>query len=185
MNGTFLNIAIFTYEPSEFPNPDKMTARGTREDIERALQGWGPHITEIVKLFSEEQVKWGIFDMFEHPAHASTPFQGVGACMGVEDALVICELLDMVQARMGDGASAQSNKLAIEKALQAYSQSRIPRSQWQVRSSREMGEMYQWRHEQTGRDVEKCRTELEEATRKVWDFNVDNMVAEAKKKVET
>lgn len=199
MNGTFLNIVIFTYEPSDFPDPEIMTAPGTRKDIERALQGFGPHVKEVIGLFPEELVKWGIFDMYEHPAptysrgriciagdaaHASSPFQGVGACMGVEDALVICEVLDTVQERMGsERSSAQSNRLAIEKALQAYSQSRIPRSQWQVRSSREMGEMYQWRHEETGRDIQKCRTKLETATQKVWDFDVSNMVIEAKSKV--
>lgn len=104
--------------------------------------------------------------------------------MGVEDALVLCELLDTVQTRVRDGSLGQTSKLAVEKALQAYSESRMPRSQWQVRSSRAMGEMYQWRHEETGRDGEKCRIKLEESIRKVWDFDVDNMIAEAKSQAE-
>lgn len=196
MNGTLFNIALFAYEPADFPDPDKMTAPGTRDEIQHVLQGWGPHIREIATLFPEKLVKWGIFDMFEHPAptyahgrvcvagdaaHASSPFQGVGACVGVEDVLVLCEVLDTARGRVGNG-SATSSRVAIEQALQAFSQTRIERSQWIVRSSREMGEMYQWRYEPTGRDVQKCKAKLDQASRKVWDFNVNNMVAEAKSK---
>ena len=56
--------------------------------------------------------------MYEHPApsyarglvcltgdaaHASSPHQGAGACMGVEDALVLCEVLGAAQRSLHDG----------------------------------------------------------------------------------
>lgn len=201
MNGTLFNIALFVHEDADFPDPDKMTTVGSRDELERALAGFGPHIVEIAKLFPERPVKWGIFDMAENPApayargrvalagdaaHACSPFQGIGACIGVEDALVMCEVLDAARARAENGSpQQQSKRLAVELALQAYSRVRMERSQWLVRSSREMGEMYQWRYGPTGRDVERCRAKLEHASRKIWDFDVDKMVAEAKTMVKT
>lgn len=193
MDGTLLNVVIFTYEPSEFPDPERMTAPATRSDLERAVGGWGPHMVDIAKLFPETMVKWGIFDTDEHPAptfargrvclagdsaHASSPFQGVGACMGVEDALALCEVLDVARARAcGDESSLSP---ATRQALQAYSRTRIDRDQWVVRSSREMGQMYQWRYGPTGRDAEKSKLKLERASQKIWSYDVDGMVARVK-----
>ena len=183
MNGTLLNVAIFVHEASEFADPETMTAPATRSELEQALSDWGPHVVNIAKLFPEHTVKWGIFDMDQDPAptyargrvcivgdaaHASSPFQGVGACIGVEDALALCETLGAVQ---NQGA------VATGRALQAYSQSRIERGQWVVRSSREMGQMYQWRYGPTGRDAERSRSKLEQASQKVWDYDVGAMVA--------
>ncbi|KAI0377219.1 putative salicylate hydroxylase [Hypomontagnella monticulosa] len=186
MNGTLLNVAIFVHESPEFPDPETMTAPATRGELELALNDWGPHVVEITKLFPEKLVKWGIFDMDRDPAptyahgrvcivgdaaHASSPFQGVGACVGVEDALALCEALGAVQNQGTE---------AISRALQAYSQSRIERGQWVVRSSREMGQMYQWRYGPTGRDAERCKLKLERASQKVWDYDVSAMVARVK-----
>lgn len=198
MNATFLNIAAFVYEASDFPNPETMTAPATRGDIEQVLSRWGPHMRDLAKLFPERVVKWGIFDTDDHPAptyargrvcivgdaaHASTPFQGVGACMGVEDALVVCEVLDVARDRIGRDEPGQIDgrkTSPIEKALQVYSRERMSRSQWVVRSSREMGQMYQWRYGPTGRDVERSRTKLERASRRIWDYDVEDMVAQSR-----
>ncbi|KAK7977177.1 hypothetical protein PG988_004667 [Apiospora saccharicola] len=202
MNGTLLNIALFAHEPSDFPDAGSMTAPATRDEIGRAVAGLSPHMTEVSQLFPENLVKWGIFDMYEHPApsyaqglvclagdaaHASSPHQGAGACMGVEDALVLCEVLAETQRSLGDtttaaAAAAASRGPAIERALQAYSSVRMDRSQWLVRSSREMGEMYQWRYGPTGRDAERCHDKLDKASRQLWDFSVESMVLDARKK---
>lgn len=194
MGGTLFNVVLFVYDQFDFPDPDRMTAPGTRKDIERAVHDWGPHIRDVAKLFPETLVKWGIFDMAEHPAptyargrvciagdaaHASSPFQGVGACMGVEDALVLCETIDVTASQARD-SETQGRRMIIEQALNAFSQTRMERTQWLVRSSREMGEMYQWRYGPTGRQVDRCRNKLDLASRKVWDFDVETMVAEAR-----
>ncbi|KAI0124995.1 putative salicylate hydroxylase [Xylariales sp. AK1849] len=207
MNGTLLNVAMFAHEPANFPNADGMTAPATRHEIERVVAGLSPQVGEIARLFPDRMVKWGIFDMYEHPAptfaqglvciagdaaHASSPHQGVGACMGVEDAVVLCEVLDVAQTNLrvslnlSDELGAQENvtlrRLAVERALHAYSVTRKERSQWLVRSSREMGEMYQWRHGPTGRDSQRCHDKLEQASRKLWDFSVDEMIVDARSK---
>lgn len=205
MNGTLLNVALFAHEPVNFPDADRMTAPTTRDEIERIVAGLSPQVSEIAKLFPEKTIKWGIYDMYEHPAptfaqglvcisgdaaHASSPHQGAGACMGVEDALVLCEVLETAQVNMrshltpGAGLDKQQTVLfrrsTVERALNAYSETRKERSQWLVRSSREMGEMYQWRHGPTGRDPQRCHHKLEQASRKLWDFSVEGMIADAK-----
>lgn len=202
MNGALLNVALFAHVSADFPKASGMTAPAARDEVERVVSALGPHAREIAKLFPTEMVKWGIFDMYDHPApsyarglvcivgdaaHASSPHQGVGACMGVEDALVLCEVLDTAQAHVRAEAIksdqtqiGQIRRVAVERALHAFSRSRKDRTQWLVRSSREMGEMYQWRFGATGREPDRCHSKLEQASRKLWEFNVDKMVAEAK-----
>jgi salicylate hydroxylase len=201
MNGTFLNIAVFVHESSDFPDVDTMTAAATGDEVRRVVAGLSPPMADIAKSFPEKLIKWGVFDMYEHPAptyarglvciagdaaHASSPYQGAGACMGVEDALVLCEVLAEAKDRLSISESAlTTNRLAVEQALKAYSSVRMERSQWLVRSSREMGEMYQWRYGPTGRDSERCQAKLEKASQKLWDFSVEEMVLDARKRATT
>jgi len=195
MNGKLLNIAIFAHDSSGFPDEDRMTAPASRDEVERTVADLSPQMTEIAKLFPEKMVKWGIFDMYEHPAptyarglvciagdaaHASSPHQGVGACMGVEDALVLAEVLETAQASLVGGSKEVSRRSVVERALRAFSDVRLERSQWLVRSSREMGDMYQWRYGPTGRDSQRCHAKLEKASQRVWDFDVGEMVSEAR-----
>jgi salicylate hydroxylase len=210
LNGTLLNVALFAHEPSEFPNADTMTVPTTRDEIIQVTAGLSPHIGEISRLFPEKSVKWGIYDMFDNPApdftrgsvciagdaaHASSPYQGAGACMGVEDALVLCEVLEAAQSILSETSlrknehggveTSTSDSLVVKQALRAYSMERMERSQWLVQSSREMGDMYQWRHGPTGRDTDQCRNKLAHASRKLWDFDVDRMIVGVREKAHT
>ncbi|QKX61425.1 uncharacterized protein TRUGW13939_08573 [Talaromyces rugulosus] len=167
-----------------------MTAPATRQEVERVVAALSPQVGEIASLFPEKMVKWGIYDMYDHPApkfaqglvciardadHASSPHQGAGACIGAEDALILCEVLNTAQTSMtlNSGLDEQEHeqervifcRSTVERALNAYSETRKERSQWLVRSSREMGEMYQWRYGPTGRDYQRCHEKLEQASR--------------------
>jgi len=168
-----------------------MTVASSRNEVVEALQGWGPHIKEIVDEFPETLSKYAIFDQADNPlpsyasgrvclagdaAHASSPFHGAGACMGVEDALVLAELLQRVDT--GPTTTIQRN---LKIALQTYSSVRIERSQWLVKSSREMGDVYEWRYPASGDDGDKCKAEFERRSQVIWDFDVDGMVTDAKK----
>jgi len=157
-----------------------------------ALSNWSPGIRELVQKLPEKLFKWAIFDMADHPAdtyargrvalvgdaaHASSPFHGAGACMGVEDALVLVTVLKQAFS----DTERRSKSQAVTAALQAYSAVRLERSQWLVSSSRDMGEIYQWRYTATGSDPVTIKAEIESRSRKIWDYNVDQMVEEAKR----
>lgn len=182
---------MFVHDPEDWPDAHKSEKPSTRDELLQALKDWGPHITELISLLPEQLSKWAVFDMANHPAptyasgrvclagdaaHASTPFHAAGAGMGVEDALVLAELLASVQAGSGKGRPRQ-----IEAALQAYSDVRIERTQWIVKSSREMGDIYEWRYSLTGMDAAKIQAEFSQRAKKIWDFDVNAMLDEAHK----
>ncbi|KAJ6014707.1 hypothetical protein N7540_009298 [Penicillium herquei] len=190
-NAQAYNVFIFLHDSGEWDHGHTMTVASSRDEVVEALQGWGPHIKELVDEFPEMLSKYAIFDQADNPlpsyasgrvclagdaAHASSPFHGAGACMGVEDALVLAELLARVDA--GPAATIQRN---LNIALQTYSSVRIERSQWLVKSSREMGDIYEWRYPASGDDGEKCKAEFERRSQVIWDFDVDGMVTDAKK----
>ncbi|EAQ86391.1 hypothetical protein CHGG_07644 [Chaetomium globosum CBS 148.51] len=193
-NGTLGYMLFAIHDADEWADPHTMTAPSTRDQVARAFQSWGPHIVEAVSLLPEKLDMYGVFDMADHPApiyaagrvciagdaaHASSPFHGVGAGMGIEDALVLVELL--AQVRDQNEAGAGAGPPALTAALKTFSTVRMERTHWLVQSSRDMGNIYQWRYPDTGRDSAKIKAEFERRARKIWDFDVDGMVADAKK----
>lgn len=169
-----------------------MTIPATKSEVLSALHNWSPSIRKLVDLFPDQLTKWGIFDMADHPAstyasgcvcvagdaaHASSPFHGAGACMGVEDALVLATALEWALSRVNHGDCGKA--AAVEAAFERYNQVRQERSQWLARSSRDMGDIYMWNFPDTGRDAAKIKGEFERRSRKLWDFDVDKMVGDA------
>ncbi|KAK7931079.1 salicylate hydroxylase [Apiospora marii] len=176
MSGTLLNIAVFAYDADEFPDPERMTVPVERTEIQKLFKGWSPQVADIWKLYPEKVVKWGIFDLEDSPpptyaqgraclvgdsAHASTPYLGVGACTGAEDALVICTLLESVQQKGLPGGSGELRD-ALKAALQTYTGARLERGRWIHHHSRQMGQVYHWRYGPTGRDPARMKQKLEE-----------------------
>ncbi|KAM0186530.1 hypothetical protein ACHAPQ_011914 [Fusarium lateritium] len=167
-----------------------MTAPATKDEIKRYIGDWSPSIKDMAESLPDDLTKWALFDTAEHPAstyaqgrvciagdaaHASTPFLGAGACMGVEDALVLAVALDLAMDTIQEeGVNMKAEGIAA--AFASYNAVRLERSQWLVQGSRDIGDLYQWRNASTGRDALKCQAELERHQRKIWDFNVSEMV---------
>ncbi|RYP36924.1 hypothetical protein DL767_003172 [Monosporascus sp. MG133] len=210
-NHTLLNVVAFVTEPNDWPLSDangarNMTAAATREELEVAFEEWGPTVRNLVNLLPEKMQKWAIFDAYDYPvptyvsgrvciagdaAHASSPHHGAGAGIGVEDALALCTLLDMVVttlAQPGNPAGFQQGRAAtdlIVAALQVYDSVRRPRSQWLVESSREVCEIYEGNYPETKTDWDKCLAEITKRSHKLWYFDIEGMLKELRDGYET
>ncbi|KAE8326598.1 hypothetical protein BDV39DRAFT_193445 [Aspergillus sergii] len=179
-----LNLTTVIYTPEPWSHGEKMVAPATHDEVAKVFQDWSPPIRDLIAKFPEKLMKWGIFDMADHPAptyasgrvailgdaaHASTPFLGAGGAMGIEDALAMASAMQVVR-------DASTSAATIPAALQAFSAVRLERSQWLVQSSREMGAIFQCRDPSAGSDGNRWRVEAEQRTNKIWEFDVDGMV---------
>lgn len=179
-----LNLTTVIYTPEPWSHGEKMVAPATHDEVAKVFQDWSPPIRDLIAKFPEKLMKWGIFDMADHPAptyasgrvailgdaaHASTPFLGAGGAMGIEDALAMASAMQIVR-------DAETSAATIPAALQAFSAVRLERSQWLVQSSREMGAIFQCRDPSAGSDGNRWRVEAEQRTKKIWEFDVDGMV---------
>ena len=191
---TSSNVFIFIHDERPWPDPQRLTAPARKQEVVEVLKHWGPAIRELSEKLPEQLHKWAIFDMGDNPpgtysrgriclagdaAHASSPFHGAGACFGVEDALVLITVLREAMKVLHQSNESTQKRDVISAAFDAFSAVRLERCQWLVRSSREMGDIYEWRHPDTARDGEKIKAEFERRFRKVWDFDVDAMITEA------
>lgn len=141
--------------------------------------GWGESVKEILTMMEKPDV-WALFD---HPpadtyykgrvallgdaAHASTPHQGSGAAMAIEDAYLLGALLAEVD-EAGD----------IEAAFKAYDATRRPRTQKLVTTSREAGRL--WDLELEGDDPNAVGANLLKRLWWIWSHDPQAEFAEAK-----
>lgn len=94
-------------------------------------------------------------------AHASTPHQGAGAGMCVEDAYILSQVLSKCQ-------SAEDLKVAF----QAYDAVRRPRSQKLVKTSREAGMLWNFEGEGVGDDLEVLKRNATTRMSWIWDHDI-------------
>ncbi len=141
--------------------------------------------------------QWGLFDLAASPlptfcrgricvigdaAHASTPHHGAGAGFCVEDAAVLAALLADERVRdaaaaTGDGGGGGGG---LEAAFAAFDAARRPRDQWLVQSSRRAGDLYEWRAEGVGRDIQAIAREVRERQARVWGIDLDADIERAR-----
>lgn len=103
-------------------------------------------------------------------AHASTPHQGAGAGMALEDAYILSNLL---------GSIHQSSD--IERAFKAYDAIRRPRSQKLVTTSREAGEIYEFEGVGIGDDVRAIKADLDRRWEWIWQEDLPKELEEAQR----
>jgi len=129
--------------------------------------------------------KADIWALFDHPtvntfwkgrvcllgdaAHASTPHQGAGAGMALEDAYVLSNLI----GEMGVEDT-------FEAVFAAYDRARHARSTTVVTTSRQAGEIYHFRSRGIGDDLGKIDDNLKVRWKWIWDANVEDMLKEAR-----
>ena len=191
---TLINVVAFATEEGEWPH-EKMTAPATKQEVVEVFKDWNPTVRTIVSLLEDSLDKWAIFDTHKHPAptfsngrvciagdaaHASAPHHGAGAGFGVEDALALGTVMEEAVATLKHPGKRTSKSAALTAAFEAYDAARRERSQWLVRSSRTVGETYEWAHPNCGNDPEKCLKEIEWRAHKIWYFDIETMLREAR-----
>ncbi|KAL2844463.1 hypothetical protein BJX68DRAFT_277797 [Aspergillus pseudodeflectus] len=191
-----MNVVAFVDDPEEWPLDKSMTQPASPGELQGAFREWGPTVRAIVEMLTESEGldKWAVFDMYDSPAntysdglvclagdaaHASAPHHGAGAGIGVEDALALCVVLERAVEEMKP-QKVDCKAEVLERALRVYSDVRLERSQWLVRSSREVCDVYEWISE-CGRDMDKGFDHVKARSHKIWYFDIDGMIAQLNK----
>ena len=144
-----------------------------KEDMNRDFADWGDDVKNILGLMEQPNL-WALFDHGPIPqlsqgkvcllgdaAHGSTPHQGSGAGMALEDAYVLSSLLGHVR-----GAEE------LEIAFKAYDHIRRPRDMKLVETSRACGEVYEFLGPETGDDVQKIDENLTRRYEWIWEEDI-------------
>lgn len=189
MNGTYsfevlvshelIRFKVVAFSSSEKWDSDEWVVPMRKEDMFRDFEGWGDSVMGILSLMEKSDI-WALFN---HPpastyykgkvcilgdaAHASTPHQGAGAGMAIEDSYILSNLLADVKDERG-----------IEAAFAAYDAVRRPRSQKLVTTSREAGQLYELELE--GDDPDTIGANLLRRLDWVWKHDLTADLAEAR-----
>ncbi|CAD6573689.1 MAG: hypothetical protein ASARMPREDX12_006203 [Alectoria sarmentosa] len=178
--GEMMNVVAFRTTDNGKWEDEKWVLPMDRKKMEGDFQDWGASVKRILSLMEKPDV-WALFDyppaktyckgricLSGDAAHASTPHQGAGAGMALEDTYVMSNLLRAVQTSSG-----------IEGAFRAFDAVRRPRTQKLVTTSREAGELYELEAEGVGDDADALRENLRTRYRWIWEEDLEQDLAEA------
>lgn len=207
-NNTMLNTLAVVSDPEPWAAPEGArnphVGSAAWDEARAAFEGWHPDIQAVVDLLPREMDKWAIFDMLEHPvpryhgegaaggriclagdaAHASGPHLGAGAGFGIEDALLLAELLQAVQNGVaGGGDEGVSVGARLAAAFEVYSDMRYGRTQWLVKHTRDAVDLFQWRDRDLSRDPDGFGKEITWRFHEIWYYDIDKMVQDARQKL--
>ncbi|CAG8959054.1 hypothetical protein HYFRA_00012833 [Hymenoscyphus fraxineus] len=171
--GPLVQFVVASYE-KDAEESDRWHRTVSVDEIRKIYQDWPPHLYNAVDKLLCDQPKQPAIYLWEHPpahtytsgsicitgdaAHATSPWQGSGGSMSIEDTLILSTLLGR--------AKTTAEALA---ALKVYDQVRRPRTQQIVESSRDTGLIMLGLGEWTKLDLQKLRASL----LRRWDFIVD------------
>lgn len=171
--GTIMNVVAFHTAADGKWNDRRWVLPMRREDMNRDFADWGNDVKNILGLMEQPNL-WALFDHGPIPklwqgkvcllgdaAHASTPHQGSGAAMALEDAYVLSSLLSHVR-----GVEE------LEIAFEAYDHIRRPRDMKLVETSRACGEVYEFLGPETGDDVQKISEYLSRRYDWIWEEDI-------------
>ena len=178
--GEIMNVVAFrTKQDGKWDN-EKWVLPMQKSDMEGDFVEWGESVKEILSLMEKPDL-WALFDhppadtyyknnlaMLGDSAHASTPHQGAGAGMALEDAYVLSNLLGSVQKAS-----------EIENAFKAYDAVRRHRTQKLVTTSREAGEIYEFEGKGIGDDLDAMRQNLGTRYDWIWEKKLEDDLSEA------
>jgi len=152
----------------------------------------GPGVDDRFRqlLAKANPIRWGFFHhlttstyyrgrvaLLGDSAHASLPFQAAGAAQGVEDALVLSNILSELATSSRQEAISDANIVA---GLSAYDAVRRPRAQKQLEQAAEVARMLFFQDEEAGDDMGKILPRLQQGRFDwLWFHDVQGDVDEA------
>lgn len=175
--GQTLNVVAFqTKKDGKWDHDKGWVVPATIADVLEDYRGWSEPVRNLLAMLQRPD-KWGLFEhmpastyhrggkvcLLGDCAHASTPHQGAGAGMAIEDAAVLSVLLGNVK---GAGPSG------LERAFRAYDAVRRPRTQRLVTTSRDAGMLYDFQKEGVGDDPELIKQDLLQRMKWIWDLDL-------------
>jgi salicylate hydroxylase len=175
--GQTLNVVAFqTKKDGKWDHGKEWVVPATIDDVLEDYQGWSESVRNLLSMLKKPD-KWGLFEhmpartyhrggkicLLGDCAHASTPHQGAGAGMAIEDAAVLSSLLGSVKGQ---------DSSELERAFRAYDAVRRPRTQRLVTTSRDAGMLYDLQKEGVGDDPELVKRDLLERMKWVWDLDL-------------
>jgi salicylate hydroxylase len=178
--GNTMNVVAFRTEPSGKWENEQWVLPMDRSKMEADFSDWGDDSKSILSLMEKPDL-WALF---EHPpaptyykgriclsgdsAHASTPHQGAGAGMALEDAYILSNVLGRVKEGRDDEIAA---------AFEAYNATRKERSQKLVTTSHQVAEVYEF--QKVGDGVEEIRAALRDWYKWIWEHDLEEDLQEA------
>ena len=172
---------VVAFSSQESWNSDDWVVHSSKEDLFADYKGWGETVQKILGLMENTDV-WALFDdppaetyckgrvcIIGDAAHASTPHQGSGAGMAIEDAYVLSSLLSQFE-------HAQQ----IEAAFKAYDTVRRERTQKLVATSREASHLWELELEGIEDDITKFKENVDRRMHWIWNEDLKAEVEHGK-----
>ena len=139
-----IGTRMYWYAAVKAPEGQVDAAGGRKRELEELFQDWHTPISELIAATDEDDIlKTDLYDrvpslpwsqqnitLLGDAAHPTLPTMGQGACMALEDAIVVTKCL-----------LAQSNSSA---AFQQYESQRFARTKMIVEQSLQAGQLIQW-----------------------------------------
>ncbi|XXG95391.1 hypothetical protein Hte_001653 [Hypoxylon texense] len=165
--GKTMNVVAFS--SCEAWTDPQWVVKTSKEKMLSDFSTWGPTVNTIITAMEKRDI-WALFN---HPpaktyyglapriclvgdaAHATTPHQGSGAGMCIEDCYILGRLI-------AEAAKGQD----LGRAFRAYDEVRRPRTQKLVETSREAGMLYEFELE--GDDLEAIERNFKARMSWIW-----------------
>jgi salicylate hydroxylase len=180
--GKTMNVVAFNSRKTW--EDEKWVVSTSKEEMEADFEGWGEHVHKIVGAMQKPDI-WALF---MHPpcetytkgrvcllgdaAHATTPHQGAGAGMCMEDSYIMANLI-----------KEANNIEDVQRAFHAFDQVRRERTQKNVTTSKDAGEMYDF--ELYGDDLDNIQEAYLNRMQWIWNIDLEAQLAEAKEIMKT
>lgn len=177
--GKTFNIVAFNTPKTEgrtWEQGDEWVVKSSPQAVLGDFEGWDSRVCRMLSMM-EQPDKWGLFDVPPLPsyvgfagkvvllgdcAHASTPHQGAGAGMAIEDAAVISTLL---------GAFSRRGQGSIGEVFSTFDKLRRERTQKLAATSREAGLLYDFELEGIKDDVDRIRDFMSQRMQWIWEYD--------------